>query len=437
MAARPPVCDRDRLVFLNVDAPGLEHSQIHAMARPMPADAGPRPAAPRFDEFDGRTYMPPLYPETFDLVLGPANPIVGVVSSKATGKPVAGAMIYATVVATRAFANATADAEGRYAIAGLPKSESYDIHAMPRPGQPVLQARARVADTEGLKPIEVDFTLPRGVALRARLRERPTDRLVPSGQAIYVPLPGNAAEGQSGGAGPFVPGEGFTIIVPPGGGMLLAEAEGTDVPYPRARLAPADKGRGIGGIGDGETTTTMMDAFHAYKILDVPAVAETLDVELDVRRGGSRAGTLVAEDRGGPVDGAQAYGLVAGWAVRTLDGPEFEALGLETGRERTVVFTHRARNLAGSAVVKQGDGPLNVLMLVCGSAVGRLLDEDGQPMAGVEIRSHVIGPDGQTLPVGTGYWPEGEHVATDEDGRFRVEGINPTLGEIRVKPAGR
>ena len=108
----------------------------------------------------------------------------------------------------------------------------------------------------------------------------------------------------------------FRLTVPPGEGMLYVQARGKDLPYLTARLRKADKGKGIGGTGDGETYTVLLNAHHAYKIIDVPADARSFHVDLELTRGLSRKGRVVDPD-GKPVTGAQCYGLSATWGQMT------------------------------------------------------------------------------------------------------------------------
>ena len=42
------------------------------------------------------------------------------------------------------------------------------------------------------------------------------------------------------------------MTVPPGPAIFYAQAAGSDLPYMRARLAPADRGKGVGGTDDGD-----------------------------------------------------------------------------------------------------------------------------------------------------------------------------------------
>jgi hypothetical protein len=58
---------------------------------------------------------------------------------------------------------------------------------------------------------------------------------------------------------------------------------------------------------------------------------------------------------------------------------------------------------------------LKVQLQPCGSATGRLVDKDGQPLSGVALnvyRFALIGPGGA-------------EAKTDKDGRFRIEGLAP------------
>jgi Carboxypeptidase regulatory-like domain len=63
---------------------------------------------------------------------GSTKPITGVVRLKDTDKPLAGAQIYGYGQATRIRAEATTDAQGRFRLFGLPKSESYPVHVAAR-----------------------------------------------------------------------------------------------------------------------------------------------------------------------------------------------------------------------------------------------------------------------------------------------------------------
>jgi hypothetical protein len=59
-----------------------------------------------------------------------------------------------------------------------------------------------------------------------------------------------------------------------------------------------------------------------------------------------------------------------------------------------------------------------------GSVKGRLVDEDGQPLAGAKLGATTYDSDGNNLPGGpSGLWPDSETFTTDADGRFQVDGL--------------
>jgi hypothetical protein len=77
--------------------------------------------------------------------------------------------------------------------------------------------------------------------------------------------------------------------------------------------------------------------------------------------------------------------------------------------------------------------PLIVKLRECGSAAGRIVDQDGQPIAGWGMR--LLSPLGS------------QKITTDKEGRFRIEGLVPGLsynlvasrvvglvGEVLVEP---
>jgi hypothetical protein len=85
--------------------------------------------------------------------------------------------------------------------------------------------------------------------------------------------------------------------------------------------------------------------------------------------------------------------------------------------------------------LEPGDGPIEVRLQPCGSAVGRLVDPDGSPLAGAMVGVSLQNRGGEQIPLNIGLWPSGELFTSDADGRFRVEGLNPDLvAHLSVRP---
>ena len=89
--------------------------------------------------------------------------------------------------------------------------------------------------------------------------------------------------------------------------------------------------------------------------------------------------------------------------------------------------------VAGQEIRGDAPEPLKIQLQACGSATGRLVDKDGQPLPGLLLHLYRFGLIG----------PGGTEAKTDKDGRFRVEGLAPgqkywlDLGnpQARVSPA--
>jgi RNA polymerase sigma factor (sigma-70 family) len=411
---------RDRLALLEIDGPGIAGARVWAMTRPASASSGPR--ATRSEPFV-TPRIDPLHGATFDYVAVPSRPIEGVVRAKGSGRPVAGLSVSGYTPGGNA--HATTDPEGRFRLDGLPKVASYTVQVSPGPGQPYLPATTTVSDTEGLKPIAVSFELTRGVVIRGRLIDKATGKSVAGYQVHYMKLPTNANEGDASSPHPFGPG-GFQMIVPPGPALIKAQAEGTDLPYTRARLPEAVRRMGIGELGDDTPVHTLVSGFHVCRMVDIPTDVETFDLDLELTRGASRKGRLIDPD-GKPVVGAQVYGLLAGWEVKTLEQAGFEVIGLEPGKPRTVSFVHKDRRLAAVVAVEPGDSPLDVRLVPWGSAIGRAVDPDGQPLRGASVGLVFYDRGGEQIPKGIGFWPSDEDLTADREGRFRIEGLHPDL----------
>jgi RNA polymerase sigma factor (sigma-70 family) len=426
---------RDRLALIEIDGPGIARARVWAMTRPAPPSSGPRPVP--YDPF-AYPRIDPLRGAIFDYVVVPSRPIEGLVRARATGRPLAGVEVWGAVPESDAHSSATTGPDGRFRINGLPKSPSYEIRATAGAGQPYLPTSTKVSDTDGLKPIPVTLDPPRGVVIQGRLIDKATGKSVAGHDVIYFKLPSNANEGEGSQSFPFGP-DGFRMTVPPGPALFKAQAEGTGLPYTRARLPEAVRRMGIAADDEkGEAAIHfLISGSHVCRMVDVPADVETFSLDLELTRGATRAGRLVDPD-GQPVVGTTVYGLTSDSEVKTLEGATFEVVGMEPGEPRTVSFMHKDRRLAGAVVFEPGGGPIEVRLAPCGSAVGRLVDTDGRPLAGALIGISVQDRRGVPIPLNSGLWPSGEFVNADEQGRFRVDWMIPELiAQLSARPRSR
>ena len=230
----------------------------------------------------------------------------------------------------------------------MPKSPSYQVDVRPRPGATYLGGNPQtVSDTEGLEPIAMTFELSRGVAVQGRLIDKQTGRAVPCDWVVYFPLPNNTHRASIHGTASGTD-DTFQITVPPGGGMIAVKAFGNSLPYPGARLVPADKGKLQIKGEDGSEFGIPLSIYQAYRFVDYAEGTESATLDLEVTSGISRKVELVGPS-GRPVTGASGIGLTTDkFASTTTDGARFDVQGLRPDETRLVEIRHEGLGVGGS-----------------------------------------------------------------------------------------
>jgi hypothetical protein len=179
--------------------------------------------------------------------------------------------------------------------------------------------------------------------------------------------------------------------------------------------------------------------YQAFAEINPRADDKSVKVEFILGAGGTAKGKVMGPD-GEPLKGALVAGLRDGWSGDTfgpLETAEFTVLGLESGRSRLLCFAHEDKKLAGSTVIRGDEkGPITVKLAPWATVAGRLLDKDGAPIKNAELSlTEVPRPKpGEPLSLDTGVFVDersaykpSRNPRTDDQGRFRVEGLVPGL----------
>jgi RNA polymerase sigma factor (sigma-70 family) len=370
--------------------------------------------------------------------------IKGTVREAGSGKAVAGAFIQALGASTRT------DAQGSYQLVGMRRSQEFFL-TVDAPESSQLMGhfqRVIMPTTPNRKPMRVDIEMRRGVVVTGRVYDKATGKGVGECSVHFAPLPESkipnleeldlaALTGSDGR---------FRLVTVPGPGVLLAAITGKSLnidgvpinPYKPAELTVADRRRvrmtdrmkpyqaflTAGGI-------EVLDHNNACRVLDVSDVgrAVTCDLALDP---GKTLTVQFQDPEGKPLAGA----MVAGISVHTrglvqLKSAACKIYALDPENPRPVAFLHTERKLA-ALVTLRGDEkePLMVRSSRTGVLTGRVLDADGQPVAGAEIymfyemslgrrESPFIGISGFSL--------RDRPPRTDKQGRFHLDTIIPGL----------
>jgi RNA polymerase sigma factor (sigma-70 family) len=413
---------RDRLALLEVTGSGIAHDTILAVTRPgKTVIARPGPGgAPKF------------YPAKFEHAARPGRVLTGKALDATTGRPVAGIEVAGGGAPPRS----VTDAEGRYELAGLPKASKYTLYLRPaRAGVPYLPVRIEVKDTTGVGPLRADLRVPRGIPLRVRVHDPATGKLMPA-WVSYVPLfPNkNAPENLSGLllSAHLQPDGSYRGVALPGPGAVCVRCSAGDYlpaavnqkTFFRLDRLPGDEkvlpaGEMLWTAGRSVSPLPQRQ-FQVIRFID-PA-PDAKEVSLTLKPDPGRSATIRLQDADGrPLPGVRVWDWRRGeeWGA-PLPTAELKVSGLGPGRPRYLVFHHDGRKLAGAVVVQGNEaGAVSVGLRPWGTATGRLVDAAGKPLPRHELRGGNAPPGREkalTLPGA---------VRTDDQGRFRLDGLVP------------
>jgi len=264
------------------------------------------------------------YFATFTHIATPARTLRGTVTDKTTGEPIAGVRISSQSSWHIMLNPVTTDANGLYEITGLPKMEKYRPLIFEPPGTKHFNKENEIADSPGLEPITLDVALATGISVKGTLTDRESGRPL-SGTLMYSPLAGN---------------ENWRTIGDP------------DVANPAATSVIGDDGTYEISVlpGPGGLTARTSASGYVPPTIDTKRLRElSTDITENVR-GGITALTTQA--------GEQSHGFVGMF--------DKHALALINPSSDTTQLTVDLTAIQGRSVE------------------GTILDDKGQPLAGVE-----------------------------------------------------
>lgn len=343
-----------------------------------------------------------------DFVLFSGDRLEGIVTNE-DGDPVEGADVrgHVNAAAGRRFA-ATTDADGAYALGGIPEDQPIDYLVVQHPDYEAQQ-RTKIFVIDG----DQDFILKRLVGFQ----------VVVVGQADQTPVEWFR----------------YRLTVNDGNGFRPARATGdTQVHDPAGRLTLTSLQNGRYRIEVDEwspegTATGRRGAAEFEGARDNP----NREVVVEVAGGRTLRGRVALEGTGETVAdvrvAVQAPADTSPWRTRLGWGAAAATVGTTSDAKGAFVLEGVAPGLQHIVAEKKGyqlrnrvevqvpadrdpDG-IEISLARASTLFGRLIGFDGDPMAGVRLMHF----DGQQ------YWGSApDFAATDADGRYRIEGL---LGE--------
>jgi hypothetical protein len=372
------------------------------------------------------------YGTTFTHAAAPTKPVIGVVKDKDTGKPLPGVRIASDRTAefpVNGFngIETTTDDQGRYRLNGLPKGRGNHIIAIPAKGKSYLAAGVEVPDTQGLGPVSLDIGLKHGIVIEGRVIDKATGEPLKA-YVAYNAYDDNPSlsdapgfkEARVWGQYQTEPDGSFRVVGLAGRGLIAAMYTGGGKNYLTGTGLP----RVISRI---DTLPVVPDGslghFNTLSEVDPPNSATTFHRDLALVSGVTRT-VRVVNSEGRPLAGAR---IKFQPRVTNVSEPkrtsEFQVEALGPDETRPLVAFHDDLKLAGSVDVQaKQEGVTELKLLPWGTLVGRLVDEDGEARAKVDIVYNER---------------YDYHFATDGQGRFRIDGFVPGRpAKVWVSPMG-
>jgi RNA polymerase sigma factor (sigma-70 family) len=389
------------------------------------------------------------------VVAEPGKMIRGVVTATDTGKGRPGVEVWLTRSGDALdnllplYLKATTDADGRYEIRGARKAKSYMLQVSDDPAAGYVRCQVWADDTPGYRPVTADVHTARGVIVTGRMIDQATGKGVP-GEVMAAVLADNpfardypkidSSAWFWEGMRPTADDGTFRVMTIPGPVILMGGPDGRPaeggaavtehtyqpaVPDPRypQHFAKSPRGyclfRGIGG-----SIQPVQGNF--CKVLEIKPGTRVVEQNIILKPNGVLT-VQVRDADGKPLAGAWAMGIapVPGERPTRCAGDTCSAYLLRTDRPWRMVFFEPDRNLAGTLILKGDEKPpVAVRLGPAGSVKGRLLGEDGKPLAGVVV--DVSYRDREAAQVHA-VVHKARQVVTDVAGDFVADGVIPGL----------
>jgi 5-hydroxyisourate hydrolase-like protein (transthyretin family) len=372
--------------------------------------------------------------------------IRGVIKDHETGQPRAAVRVTLSRNGNSLVAvpvSATTDAEGRYEIRGARKSaKGYMVEVPSDTDSGHMACQGRSPDTPGYGTITIDINMRKGVILTGKVIDKGIGKAIPGiiwvgilqGNPFAKEYPefGSAASFYS----RYTDADGtFRIVTIPGPVILMGMADERKwsegkmsrylfkppVPDPKyPQYFPKERGFGAAYFTLGGGISPLQGNFA--KVVEIKRGASTATQDIILERASALSVKIVdAADK--PVKGAWVTGI----SPQDWHWPEqitkdtFNAYHLEPGKSRLLAAWDPATNRYGTLRLKGDEKNSAVIKLrPCGTVTGRLVDENGRPVAGARIEFYHKERTAQEVH-SQAY--KARPIETDGDGKFTIEVI--------------
>jgi hypothetical protein len=370
-------------------------------------------------------------------VAAPCKPIVGVVRDKDTKKPLAGMTVRSHALTISRglrhefdLVQTTTDAQGRYRLTGMPKREGNMIVAIPDEKLPYLATHADVPNSPGLDAVQVDIELKRGIWIEGRITNKVTGEPF-KGSVEYFALRSSPSLRDYPGfdgtvltrAWPTKANGSFRIMGLPGPGLIVVWCQYGRDHYLKALERDDEFGIREPSPGTAPYGLFPLANYGAVARIDPAMGLDSVKRDVTLDPGWTFEGTVLGPDHT-PLTGVQGFGIGEPAPMKTA---EFTVRAFSPNRPRNIFFLDLGKGLVGIPESPKENGAHFLVQMKPGATImGRLVDRDGKPRAGVELQLSFRSKEKAGW---SGY--SREKIGTDSDGRFKLSTLIPSF-EFRL-----
>ncbi len=384
-----------------------------------------------------------IYGAEATITCEPTHPIIGVARDLKTKKPLSGVRIVASqfagtdMMGMRSLTTTTDD-DGRFELYGMPKGSDNWITALPDDDTPYFMQRVRVPEGPGLEPIEMNVDLQRGIFIRGKVTNKTTGEPVGFARFEYSPFSENpiGAASPAFGDEQFMEFQGrylsdvngeYQLVGLPGGGIVgLTTLQGF---YPTGQgWEEIDESK----INPETNRTNTLDRVVGYapdihtamKQIEVAEDQTEFNVDFAIDPGLSMPLKVVdAENQ--PVTDFNCERIRSNSDYKYVSDSSMVMAGaFKRGQKRYVKLVHEQREIGRALLLDSNqlapDGtlekPIEVQLLPYSHIRGKLVDGDGDPVVGAQIRMDISGGNFSMMIYGG---------VSDKDGKFEFRKVVP------------
>jgi RNA polymerase sigma factor (sigma-70 family) len=432
----------ERLVSLRLHGDGIADAELWIANRegfnPKPYNQATADNIPKgMERFSNRWLL--YGPDT--TYAAEAEKIVrGTVKDTDTGAVRAGVLVQLTRDGNdllRVMLKARTDAQGRYEIRGVRKSTRYMVEIGADTAAGFMPSNVWAADTPGYLPVSADITVKKGVIVKGKMIDGATGKPV-QGHAMIAVLINNpfVKEFPSFGSSAWFPMQAtgangsFRVVAIPGHVLLMGgpsdwrtlaqyKVPVADPKYPQYFTKDPNF---LAYYGPGGGMSPIQGCYG--KVLEIKADAKVVEQDIVLER--APVLPVPIQDAGGnPLTDV----WVAGSNPQDWHPPiqckeaSCSVYQVQPNKPRLLVLFHKERKLAGSLTIKGDEkSPVVARLGPTGALKGKLVDADGNPLAGVVVDLHYRQRVASEIH---GVVYHAKQIVTDAAGAFTLDDLIP------------